>query len=80
MRFEPIERVGAQRPQAGESLLVVKVADIFATFEKLKVMGVRIASEPSRLSGQQTSVVGYEGTVYTPDGTRINLQQIESGG
>ena len=78
--FAPIERVGAQRPRAGESLLVVKVADIFATFEKLEAMGVRIASEPSRLTGQQTSVVGYEGTVYSPDGTRINVQQIESGG
>ena len=78
--FQPIERVGAQRPRAGESLLVVKVTDIFATFAKLEAMGVRIASEPSRLSGQQTSVVGYEGTVYTPDGTRINVQQIESGG
>jgi formylglycine-generating enzyme required for sulfatase activity/catechol 2,3-dioxygenase-like lactoylglutathione lyase family enzyme len=78
--FKPIEREGAQRPRAGESLLVVKVADIFATFKKLEAMGVRIASKPSRLSGQMTSVVGYEGTVYTPDGTRINVQQIESGG
>ncbi|MBT5241711.1 MAG: SUMF1/EgtB/PvdO family nonheme iron enzyme [Rhodospirillaceae bacterium] len=78
--FAPIEREGAQRPRAGESLLVVKVADIFATFEKLEAMGVQIASQPSRLSGQMTSVVGYEGTVYTPDGTRINVQQVDSGG
>jgi hypothetical protein len=59
---------------------VVKVPDIFATFEKLESMGVQIASRPSRLSGQMTSVVGYEGTVYTPDGTRINVQQVDSGG
>lgn len=78
--FKPIEREGAQKPRAGESLLVIKVADIFKSFEKLEAMGVRIASPPSRLTGQQTSVVGYEGTVYTPDGTRINVQQIESGG
>ncbi len=78
--FVPIERIGAQRPRAGESLLVVKAADIFATFEKLESLGVRIASKPSRLTGQQTSVVGYEGTVYSPDGTRINVQQIEPGG
>jgi catechol 2,3-dioxygenase-like lactoylglutathione lyase family enzyme len=78
--FVPLEREGAQRPRAGESLLVVKVPDIFATFEKLEQMGAQIASKPSRLSGQMTSVVGYEGTVYTPDGTRINVQEIESGG
>ncbi|MDE0800201.1 MAG: SUMF1/EgtB/PvdO family nonheme iron enzyme [Rhodospirillaceae bacterium] len=78
--FKPIEREGTQRPRAGESLLVVKVPDIFATFEALEAMGVRIASKPSRLSGQMTSVVGYAGTVYTPDGMRINVQQVDSGG
>jgi sulfatase modifying factor 1 len=65
-------------PKAGESLVVVKVPDIFATFEKLRAMGVNIASEPSRLTGQQTSTVGYEGTVYSPDGMRVIVQQVES--
>lgn len=78
--FEPIPRESGQRPRAGESLIVVKVPDVFATFEQLKTMGIRVASEPSRLTGQQTSVVGYEGTVYSPDGMRVIVQQVESGG
>ncbi len=71
-------REGFDGPQAGDALVVVKVPDIFAAFEKLKAMGVTIASEPSRLTGQQTSTVGYEGTVYSPDGMRVIVQQVES--
>ena len=76
--FKPVDVTEGEPPRAGQALLVVKVPDVFATFERLKAIGIRIASEPSRLTGTQTSVVGYEGTVYSPDGMRIIVQQVES--
>ncbi|MDX2141801.1 MAG: SUMF1/EgtB/PvdO family nonheme iron enzyme [Rhodospirillaceae bacterium] len=77
----PLDRSADQAPKAGDHLVVVKVKDIAAVFAKFKDMGVRVITPPGRLDGTGgTSVVGAEGAVVSPDGTRVVVQQVESGG
>ena len=77
-----LDRSPDQAPKSGDTLMVIKVKDIAATFAKLTgVSGVRIITPPSALNGTGgTGVVGAEGTVLSPDGTRVVIQQVESGG
>ncbi|MBL8628693.1 MAG: SUMF1/EgtB/PvdO family nonheme iron enzyme [Rhodospirillaceae bacterium] len=68
-----------ETPKAGETIVVVKVKDIARTFAKLKDQGTRIVTPPSALTGTGgTSTVGAEGTVLSPDGNRVIIQQVES--
>ncbi len=61
-------------PNAGDVIIVVNVKDIVRTFVKFKDLGVRVLAQPSPLPGTS----GVEGTVVSPDGNRITIQQIES--
>jgi formylglycine-generating enzyme required for sulfatase activity/catechol 2,3-dioxygenase-like lactoylglutathione lyase family enzyme len=66
-------------PRGGDVIVVVKVKDIARTFAKLKDTGARIVTQPSALTGTGgTSTVGAEGTVLSPDGTRVIIQQVET--
>ncbi|MBL8642627.1 MAG: SUMF1/EgtB/PvdO family nonheme iron enzyme [Rhodospirillaceae bacterium] len=75
-----LDRSVDEAPKAGDFIVVVKVKDIARTFAKLKDMpGVRIVTQPSALTGTGgTSTVGAEGTVLSPDGGRVIIQQVES--
>jgi formylglycine-generating enzyme required for sulfatase activity/catechol 2,3-dioxygenase-like lactoylglutathione lyase family enzyme len=81
-QLESLARSVDAAPKSGDYLMVIKVKDIAATFAKLKELaGVRVITPPSALSGTGgTGVVGAEGTVLSPDGTRVVIQQVESGG
>jgi formylglycine-generating enzyme required for sulfatase activity/catechol 2,3-dioxygenase-like lactoylglutathione lyase family enzyme len=61
-------------PNAGDVIVVVKVKDIARAFVKFKELGVRVLAQPAALPGTS----GVEGTVLSPDGNRIVIQQIES--
>jgi catechol 2,3-dioxygenase-like lactoylglutathione lyase family enzyme len=79
--LDPLNRAPDQAPKAGDHLVVVKVKDIAAVFAKFKDLGVRVVTPPGRLDGTGgTGVVGAEGTVISPDGTRVVVQQVDSGG
>jgi formylglycine-generating enzyme required for sulfatase activity/catechol 2,3-dioxygenase-like lactoylglutathione lyase family enzyme len=81
-KLEPLTRDLTKAPKAGDSLVVVKVKDIAAVFAKFKdIQGVRVITPPAALNGTGgTGVVGAEGTVLSPDGSRVVIQQVESGG
>ena len=77
-----LDRSPDQAPKSGDYMMVIKVKDIAATFAKFKDMpAVRVVTKPAALSGNGgTSTVGAEGVVISPDGTRVIIQQVESGG
>lgn len=79
--LELLPRSADEAPKAGEVIVVVKVKDIAFAFSKLKDMNIRILTPPSSLTGAGgTSTVGAEGTVLSPDGGRVIIQQVDSGG
>ena len=79
--FPPLGTSVDQGPRAGETMIVIKVKDIAAAFARFKKDGVKIMSEPSKLSGNGgTATIGYEGVVLSPDGNRIIVQQVDANG
>ena len=79
--FTPLDHPIDQAPRAGDAMIVVKVKDIAKSFAIFKQNGVRVMSEPTRLTGTGgTPTVGYEGIVMSPDGSRIIVQQVDANG
>ena len=79
--FTPLDHPIDQAPRAGDAMIVVKVKDIAKSFAVFKQNGVRVMSEPTRLTGTGgTPTVGYEGIVMSPDGSRIIVQQVDANG
>jgi predicted enzyme related to lactoylglutathione lyase len=70
--FKALKRDPEGAPLAGETFVLVRVADVTATFTKLRAMGIAVNTEPMLIPSGTI-----EGSVIAPEGNRMVIQQAQ---